>query len=192
MINKIKKELEKISTTKEKIKFLMIKLREIDDKTIKKQIEEIVNQLIEREDLEERVEIRQEYIETSPIRPAVSVLEDQLPTLIPKRRAPEIETEKVDYKIAKSGSKYEPVEVLEVTKGDPTRKDTITESNLTPLNVGEMYESQSVQEDQRYINNQEVRDEMQVIQTERIEQSDRTATEEQLKRDKLDIKYKLT
>ena len=188
MINKIKKELENISTTKEKIKFLMIKLKEINDKKIKQQIEEIVNQLIEMEDLEERVLIKQEHIETSPRRPAVSVLEDQLPTLLPRRRVQEETTEKIDYKISK-GNKYNPAGSLEVERRDPTKKDTIQELNLTPLKVEEMYESQSRQDDPKYSTNDKVGEELKSFQLERIEESKGTTTEEQLKKDKIDLKY---
>lgn len=191
MIEKIKKELEKIPTTKEKIKFLMIKLKEIDDKKIRSQIEAIVNQLIEQENLEDRVEIRQEHIETNPLRPAVSVLEDQLPTLVPRRKQLEEESEKVDYKISTKGSKYEPAESLEVESGNPLEQDKSHALNLTPLKVEEMYEAQPSQDDPKYTNNKQVREEMQAFQTERISESKGTSTEQQLEKDKVDYKYDL-
>ena len=190
MIDKIKKELEKIPTTKEKIRFLMIKLKEISDKKIKQQIEEIVNQLIEQEDLEERIEIRQQHIETNPRRPAVSILEDQLPTIIPRRNRKE-STGKVEYKVVSSGSKYEPAQSLEVATGNPTQRDPLKELNLTALSVEEMYETKPSQEDTRYTNNRQVREEMQAFQLERLSESKGTTTQEQLKKSKIDLKYEL-
>lgn len=102
-INEILKKLEKITDTKEKIAFLMRELKKINDKKIQKQVETILQQIIDQENLEERITLKQPEIQIT--RKSAQPLEKILPQrrMITKQ---EEEIEKVDYKIFEGEKNY--------------------------------------------------------------------------------------
>jgi len=188
MIKKILKKLEKIKERKDKIKFLVKELKKTKDKKLKTQIEAIIDQLVEEENLEERIELKQPLQGRQERTFRLQTLEEQLPKIVTRRGG--AEPEKVDYKI-KKGTNYETIDSLE-TSTDPTKKDISSELNLAPTKVEEIYESQSAQDDPKYTNQKQNREEMEALQTERLETQQSLTTQDILKRKKpkeIEVKY---
>ncbi len=102
VIEKILKKLENITDTKEKIAFLIRELKEIDDKKLQKQLEIILQQIMDQENLEERITLKQPEIR---IRQTIKTLEEQLPKTRFVRKQ-EKEEEKIDYKLFEGEKNY--------------------------------------------------------------------------------------
>ena len=187
-MEEILKKLEKIEERKDKIKFLVIELKKAKNKKLKEQIEIIIDQLVKEENLEERIELKQP-LQGKPERTfRLQTLEEQLPQIVTRREG--AEPEKVDYKI-KKGTNYETIDSLE-TSTDPTKKDMTGDLNLAPTKVEEIYDSQSAQEDPKYTNQKQNREEMEALQAERLETQQSFTTQDILKRKKpkeIEVKY---
>ena len=183
VIKEILKQLEKITKTKEKIAFLMKELKKAKNTQLKKQIEILLQQVIDQENLEERVTLQQPESQTKKRQIRLQTLEEQLPQ--PRFvRGKEEEPEKVDYKLFQGEENYQTGVKSKANVVDPLQ-DNPNKSGIevTPYkeNTDEIYQSQ-----------QDIRE----IQSQRIDESPKDfSTEEIIKRQKLkheDTKYEFT
>jgi hypothetical protein len=181
VIKEILKQLEKITITKEKIAFLMNELKKTEDKKLQEQLQLLLEQIIEQENLEERITLRQPEIQT-PKR-QFQTLEQQLPQQRFVRKQEEDKTEKVDYKLFQGEENYQTGVKSNIRGADPLEDNPNKQRiDITPYkeNTGEVYQTQ-----------QDIRE----IQSKKIEESNDFSTEAILKRQKLkheETKYEFT
>lgn len=184
MIEKIKKQLEKIYDKKEKIKFLMTKIKETKDKKLIIQIEILLNEIIETESLEERIQIPQQQIDV-PKRELEKA--ESLQQGVPEETKKEDFFERINYV---RGINYdsERERLIRELSVSPLRRDSISNLNLSAAEIRNYFNT----ERQEYIRKDEAN-----VKSIRVSEIERTSFEipEILKRRKLrteDIKYELT
>ncbi|MBS3172699.1 hypothetical protein J4438_03950 [Candidatus Woesearchaeota archaeon] len=184
MIEKIKKELENINTRKDKIKFLINKIQETKNKKLIIQLEEILNQVIQEESLEERIELPQQQIDI-PKRDLEK--RESLQERVPQETKKQDFFERVDYSRAINYNS-ERERLLKGLSVDPTRRETIQNLNLTTSEIKDYFGSKS----QEYL--RRTPDNVKKVEVNEIEKPT-FEIPEMLKRKKLntqDVKYEIT
>lgn len=184
MIDKIIKELEKIDSRKEKINFLMNKIKDTKDKKLIIQIEKILNQIIEEESLEERIQIPQQQIEI-PKRDLER--RENLQEKLPQDEKKDF-FEKINYSRAVNYDS-ERERLIKDLSINPLRRDAITSLNLSAAEIRNYFEPKAQQ------NSYSTTEAAKSVRVSEIERSQGFGIPEMLKRKKPrteDIKYELT
>nr|MBA4405588.1 hypothetical protein [Nanoarchaeum sp.] len=183
MIEKIKKELEKITKKEERIKFLMDKIKSTKDKKLIIQIEEILNQIIQEESLEERIQIPQQQIDI-PKRELEK--RESLQEKLPQEEKKQDFFQKINYtrNVNYDAERERMIRDLSV---NPTRRDAISNLNLSTAEIRNYFEPKP--------QNYSTTDETRAIKSTDFERFKSFEIPEMLKRRKPkteDIKYEIT
>lgn len=160
MLKRIEKKLEKITDKKEQIKYLLTELKKTKDKKVQDEIKGLINEIVQEEDLEERINIQAPNIEVptrkfeTPTLPEISretqreEREDELPEVTYDRITP-------DY-IAHMEEVRESLLTV-----NPTERDILSVLDLPRARITENYELRTEQAEQQrnYMTAQEQLDE---------------------------------